>query len=169
MVYQTSMLMFTRYLKEKVISFDNKVIRLVANRRKPILVDLATGFSSLCSPINIALYLLITASISSALATQFIIEISAVWATVYGIKYLVSRDRPEGNIEAGLTASFPSAHAATAFTLAPLFSQILEPAALLLYTAALLVATSRIYLQSHYLSDVVAGSAIGIIISAVLL
>lgn len=62
--------------------------------------------------------------------------------------------------------SFPSGHSITAFAVAVsvgLFYPQLMP---WLLTAAVLIAASRIILGMHFLSDVVAGSAIGVILAS---
>lgn len=146
----------------KIQAVDQALMRIVANRRNPVLEDIFTALSALCSPLNVLIYLILTGFTQPALFQDFAIHIGATWFTVYTIKFLVSRERPEGNLEAGLTASFPSAHSATAFLLAGLLSQIFLNASPLLYTLAALVAFSRIYLQTHYLSDTAFGSLIGI-------
>jgi membrane-associated phospholipid phosphatase len=148
----------------KIRQLDQAVMRLVANSRNPILKDLSSAISALCSPINVLVYLSLTAVVNTGLLQSFLTYIGVTWLVVYSIKFLVSRERPEGNLEAGLTASFPSAHSATAFVLAGLLSQIFQNASPLLYMLAVLVAFSRIYLQTHYLSDVTFGSLIGIIV-----
>jgi undecaprenyl-diphosphatase len=60
--------------------------------------------------------------------------------------------------------SFPSGHSITAFSVAVsigcFYPQLLVP----LLTAAFLIAGSRIILGMHFLSDVVAGSAIGVML-----
>lgn len=162
------MIMFVNSIEKKLNSVDSAVMKLVANRRNPVIEDAASAISGLCSPVNIIIYLSVSALAAPGIFLDLSINIAAVWTVVYGLKYIFSRERPEGNVEAGLTASFPSAHAATAFTLAPVLSQTMEPAAPLLYLTGFCVASARIYLQSHYLSDVAVGSFLGLAISAIL-
>lgn len=57
--------------------------------------------------------------------------------------------------------SFPSGHAAAAFGLAVLIALRFPKAALPALFAASLVAVARVYLGSHYPSDVVAGAVLG--------
>lgn len=144
---------------------DQRTMRFFANRRHPLVDDILTSFSSLGSPANSLLFLVLTYYISPFFFKTFLIGITATWTSVYLTKFLVSRERPEGNIEAGITPSFPSAHSATAFLLAGLLSQSFYPIAYLVYPVAGLIAFSRIYLQSHYLSDVVSGAMIGLSIA----
>lgn len=89
-------------------------------------------------------------------------SIAIMTATVNGLKYSVSRPRPDGS----RNNSFPSGHTATAFTTAtflhkeygwrsPWFS-------IGGYTAAAITGFSRILNNKHWMTDVMAGAAIGI-------
>ncbi len=82
-------------------------------------------------------------------------------AVVDPIKRLVGRERPDGSNY----RSFPSGHTANSFALAELFRRhygwkIGAP----LYTLGALTAAGRMEENVHYLSDVVAGAAIGYVI-----
>jgi undecaprenyl-diphosphatase len=88
------------------------------------------------------------------------------------IKSLVRRERPEGEW-GGIYRntdphSFPSGHAARAFLIAVIASA-LAPAwlATLLWIWAPLVALARVAMGVHYLSDVVAGATLGIIVALI--
>lgn len=59
-----------------------------------------------------------------------------------------------------LTSSFPSGHAASAFTAATLLAG--GPATPFWFALAAAVAASRVYTQMHHTSDVVAGAALGV-------
>lgn len=59
--------------------------------------------------------------------------------------------------------SFPSGHSVTSFALAYVLSRTYPNASPLFYALATIVALSRVYLASHFLSDVVAGAAIGLL------
>ncbi|MFH1682823.1 MAG: phosphatase PAP2 family protein [Candidatus Woesearchaeota archaeon] len=93
--------------------------------------------------------------------------ISWMWLSIFltallviNLKYGFARERPQ---EVGyflVQYSFPSLHAALAFTVVPFLDRILEKRKLWLSLAGL-VALSRIYISAHYLSDVVAGGMIG--------
>lgn len=110
------------------------------------------------------LYLLLCLSSSGILST--------------GIKWLAGRNRPINLFEDGLfgfdffkivflyeSTSFPSGHAVTAFTLATAVCFLYPHWRIVAFIAALLIAVSRVVLTAHYLSDVVAGAAIGTICS----
>lgn len=87
-------------------------------------------------------------------------------AITYLLKFSLQRPRPEQafGIKAAIGEtgySFPSAHAAAAFSALPLFYKVLINWSLIWNVLAFLIAFSRIYLGVHYLSDVIAGAIIG--------
>ena len=119
----------------------------------------------------------------------FIGTISKKWSwlkkvginTVYGlilsgvitqfIKHLIGRPRPSFVPETGIILgptfargfdSFPSGHATSAFAFASILSEYFPFMRIILYAYAMLVSFSRIYIRAHYLSDVIAGIAIGL-------
>ncbi|RNC28567.1 MAG: putative undecaprenyl-diphosphatase YbjG [Candidatus Dichloromethanomonas elyunquensis] len=59
--------------------------------------------------------------------------------------------------------SFPSGHSTAAFCTATVFSSVFPALSVIFFTAAALVALSRVYLGMHYPSDITIGAAIGII------
>ena len=83
----------------------------------------------------------------------------------FAIKHLVSRPRPI-TVEID---SFPSGHATSVFAVATVFGAFYPRLRWPLYTVAAAVAAGRVYLDRHYLSDVLAGAAIGIAIALSLL
>jgi len=58
--------------------------------------------------------------------------------------------------------SFPSGHSVTVFALAYVLSRAYPKGSVPFYGLAILVALSRVYLARHFLSDVVAGAAVGL-------
>jgi membrane-associated phospholipid phosphatase len=91
---------------------------------------------------------------------------------VLGIKFLVRRERPQGDW-GGIYRntdphSFPSGHAARSFLIAVIASA-LAPLWLvvLLWIWAPLVALARVSMGVHYLSDVVAGAVLGVIVALI--
>ncbi|MCU1354032.1 MAG: rane-associated phospholipid phosphatase [Acidimicrobiales bacterium] len=85
-----------------------------------------------------------------------------------GIKRLVNRPRPVAveprphHLRQPLTSSFPSGHASAAFTAAGVLSDD-DVLAAAYYALAVVVATSRIHVQIHHASDVLAGAACGVV------
>lgn len=77
------------------------------------------------------------------------------------LKRATFRARPDGERKRS-NASFPSSHAANAFALAAVFARRWRRAAPVFFGLAAVVAFSRIYLNRHFLSDVVVAAAIGV-------
>lgn len=89
---------------------------------------------------------------------------------VLAVKFIVRRQRPEGEW-GGIYRntdphSFPSGHAARAFLIATI-ATALGPAwlAVALWVWAPLVALARVAMGVHYLSDIVAGAILGVIVA----
>jgi membrane-associated phospholipid phosphatase len=79
-------------------------------------------------------------------------------ALTQGIKVTVHRDRPTGNC-----CAFPSGHASAAFATASVLERHLGYRnAWPTYVLATYVATSRLNLNQHFLSDVLFGAAVGV-------
>jgi undecaprenyl-diphosphatase len=99
-------------------------------------------------------------------------SISLLAALVLVIKFRVRRRRPEG--EWGRIYrftdphSFPSGHAARAFLIATI-AMGLGPAwlAIILWIWAPLVSLARVAMGVHYLSDIVAGAFLGIVVALI--
>ena len=83
---------------------------------------------------------------------------------VEGGKRAVNRPRPDGERKRS-NSSFPSSHAANAFTLAWVLSARWRRGWPLFATLAGLVAFSRMYLNRHYLSDVLVGAVLGALVA----
>jgi hypothetical protein len=80
-----------------------------------------------------------------------------------GLKYAVSRDRPNGEND----MSFPSGHASSTATLAASVSEMYDwdlRIAVPLYMVTAFVGASRIQANEHHLSDVMAGITLGTIV-----
>lgn len=83
-----------------------------------------------------------------------------VFLVVGFLKMIIARPRPFEGFESAFY-SFPSGHAAIAFSSIPAFKNFPRPLLYSLIGFAVLVVISRLYLQVHYFSDVVFGSFIG--------
>ena len=89
-------------------------------------------------------------------------SVASMAALVNGIKYTVSRVRPDQSA----SNSFPSGHTATAFMTATMLHMEYEGRSPWLsiggYTLAALTGVSRVLNNRHWVTDVAAGAAIGI-------
>jgi len=107
-------------------------------------------------------------------AVQLVIAIAVTAVIVFAIKFLVKRQRPPGEWGAIYRStdphSFPSGHATRALMLAVLVTA-LGPGWLagLVWVWAPLVALARAAMGVHYLSDIVAGAALGVLIGGALI
>lgn len=90
-----------------------------------------------------------------------VLSVGIMTATVKGIKYAVDRTRPYGGRH-----SFPSGHTATSFMTATMlykeYGWVSPWYSIGGYTVAALTGVSRIMNNAHWMTDVVAGAAIGI-------
>jgi len=92
-------------------------------------------------------------------------------AVIYGLKFLIQRQRPFLFLEMAsklsrgpgeiLDPSFPSAHAALSFMMAAVLSNWFPRYRMLFFIAAAFIGWTRIYLGVHYPTDVIAGALLG--------
>jgi undecaprenyl-diphosphatase len=96
----------------------------------------------------------------------------------FSLKHLVGRARPDAALStlslngpsfAPDVDSFPSGHATSVFAVATALASFYPRLAGPLYGLAAAIALGRIYLERHYLSDVLAGAFIGIAVATWLL
>jgi undecaprenyl-diphosphatase len=91
------------------------------------------------------------------------------------LKEWVERDRPavsdpdpETLVGLPVTHSFPSGHATVSFACATVLALAVPRLAVPLYTLAVLISFSRVYVGVHYPFDVLAGAALGVAIAIAL-
>jgi membrane-associated phospholipid phosphatase len=96
-----------------------------------------------------------------AFVLETVVALLPVNLAVESLKWGVGRTRPDGDTHRR-NSSFPSSHAANAFTVAAVITRRWRRAAIPAWLAALVVAGSRVYLDRHWLSDVAFSLALGI-------
>ncbi|WP_432455968.1 MULTISPECIES: phosphatase PAP2 family protein [unclassified Agarivorans] len=83
------------------------------------------------------------------------------------LKQVFRRDRPQALpvfIRPSDRFSFPSGHSAGAFVMASCIAQVFPTWGMFAFTWASLIACSRVLLGVHFISDVVAGAGLGLLI-----
>jgi undecaprenyl-diphosphatase len=163
----------------RVHAFDLRVDALVERIRGPVLDPVFYGLSSAAD--HGMLWLLIGAARAArdgdpgvALRMGAALGVESL-LTNGPIKACFRRVRPDddhppaGPLPYGMhrpiSSSFPSGHAASAFTAAMLLAG--GPATPMWFALAAAVAASRVYTQMHHASDVVAGAALGVAFGAI--
>jgi membrane-associated phospholipid phosphatase len=104
----------------------------------------------------------------------FLVCLAAASAILHPIKIVLGRRRPRDELEHGFYGwrpflfdskydSFPSGHALTIFCVAVIMAGALPMFTILWFAIAIYLALTRVFLNSHYLSDVFVGAAIAIL------
>jgi undecaprenyl-diphosphatase len=103
------------------------------------------------------------------LALSAVILVLLVDSLATYLKSFFLRPRPHQSfidlellVQRPASSSFPSNHATNAFALATLISSYHRKLAAPCCDAAVLVAVSRVYLEDHYLMDVICGAVLGV-------
>jgi membrane-associated phospholipid phosphatase len=168
-----------RSVVSRVHAFDLRVDSTVERLRGPRLDPLFYGLSSAAD--HGLLWLFVGAARAAregdpAVALRLGAALGVESALTNGpIKACFRRVRPdddrppEGPLPYGMhrpiSSSFPSGHAASAFTAAVLLAD--GPAAPVWFALAATIAASRVYTRMHHASDVIAGAALGIALGAI--
>jgi membrane-associated phospholipid phosphatase len=97
---------------------------------------------------------LLAGTAGRAFVLETAVALLPVNAVVEALKWSVNRTRPDGDTNRR-NSSFPSSHAANACAIAAVLSRRWRQWAIPAWLAALFVAASRVYLDRHWLSDVV--------------
>ncbi len=140
---------------------------------RPIWLDrIMSGFTQIgngITSLGIALVLFLVGE--RLLSYEMMLGTLTLWLVVELVKFVVHRSRPFIHMTqariVGYRArgrSFPSGHTSQAFFMAALVVQHFHLgvwAAILLYSMALLVGITRMYVGAHYPRDVIAGAILG--------
>ncbi len=167
-------------LEQAVSALDERVHDLAVALEQPLAVEIARAFDKIGIWVSRPVFILGVAAILLVLRrwagfAVWLLSMVVAWVASPYIKLAYERERPtDGLVEAGGYA-FVSGHATTAATLALAAVLVLVPAGprrqrwlwvALAYT--LLMAWSRVYLRVHWLSDTLAGMALGAAIALTL-
>ncbi len=147
---------------------DWAVARGVQAARRPALEAPMHGLSSGARPPLVIAGLAVVLAVDVAAGAGWgtvraaIVAVAGTNLVVEVVKRAVNRARPDGEHKAS-NASFPSSHAANAFALAWILTARWRRLGWVFFPLAVLVAFSRMYLNRHFLSDVVVGAAVGML------
>jgi hypothetical protein len=83
--------------------------------------------------------------------------------TTAALKAATNRQRPDGEPHSRANSSFPSSHASSSFAVAYSISRYYPKWSIPAYGMAALISYSRVYLDAHHASDVIAGAGIGVL------
>lgn len=172
------MLLFTA-----AVAVDTDVAALAARVKTPVL-DLIVG---IINPIGSGITLLIVCTALALLmgcvgrrrlceaARLSVLAFAYAGLLEFALKHLVGRPRPDAVLAATARMlgpswthdvdSFPSGHATSVFAVAAVFGAYYPRLRLPLYALAAAIALGRVYLERHYVSDIVAGAAIGVAVA----
>ena len=146
-------------------SLDGLVRTAVLDARRPGLDPVMKVASDVGKPVVVFGILLAVAGFDPTLGPATArIALAALLGTnlaVESVKRISFRARPDGEHKRS-NASFPSSHAANAFALAAILARRWRRWAPAFVAVASLVAFSRMYLDRHWLSDVLVGAALGV-------
>jgi undecaprenyl-diphosphatase len=158
-------------LLQPVAALDEQVQREVQRHRSPGLDRVMQAATDLGRHDLLAGTLLAVAILDPvagpAVARVAVVGLAGTNLVVEGLKWSVNRTRPDGD-RTRSNSSFPSSHAASAVCVAWIFARRWPRLTVVWWAIALAVAWSRVYLNRHYLSDVVCGAAIGLLCTAAL-
>jgi undecaprenyl-diphosphatase len=157
-------LALTLSLLAPVDSLDRAVQRAVQAGRRPALERPARMINGLGAHVVVLSSLLAIAVLDGAAGPatvrRVLVALIPTNLSVELGKLTFDRTRPDGSHKRA-NSSFPSSHAANAFTIAWVLARRWRRAAPGLLLLAAAVAFARMYLNRHFLSDVVTGAAIG--------
>lgn len=161
-----------------IVSLDTQVLAsLFAAREASVVLFMANlsmfGEWTIILPLTAAIAGALLIGKHRAEATGLMVAVCGSSIVVIALKYIVARPRPEGVFRAvgEIGYSFPSAHAALSVALFGFLCYLLfyrttnatlrRLGVVFAATLSFMIGFSRLYLGVHYLSDIVAGFAIG--------
>jgi undecaprenyl-diphosphatase len=158
-----------------IITLDGKLNSKLAGFRKPWLTTIMAIITHLGSgPFWAAAYTCIFVFGPRALRPLLTAVIEAELATlviILTLRYLTRRQRPRPDrggrpLDPWNRYSFPSHHSARMIMLSVVFGAHYRASLAGMLPAAVLIGFSRLYLEKHFLSDVLAGAAVGGLVAA---
>jgi undecaprenyl-diphosphatase len=141
--------------------------------RSPVLDQVLPWLTYLGSHFAVILFIVLSWIITKQrkVLRPLILLYATQSAVIYGLKYLIQRQRPflflemasKVSISPGeiLDPSFPSAHSTFSFMMATLLANRFPRYRVTFFIVAAFIGWTRIYLGVHYPTDVIAGGLLG--------
>jgi membrane-associated phospholipid phosphatase len=165
--------------------FDGFVTASIPRFKNPILNAVVGTINPIGSGVTLLIVCVALAVVSRRLRRPRLHDAACISALAFAsagliefsLKHLVGRPRPGAALaSAGLLGpsfapdidSFPSGHATSVFAVATVFAAYYPRLRWPLYALAAAIALGRVYLARHYVSDIIAGAALGAIVAACL-
>ena len=165
--------------------FDGFVAASIPHFKNPILNAVVGTINPIGSGVTLLIVCVALAVVSRRLRRPRLHDAACISALAFAsagliefsLKHLVGRPRPGAALaSAGLLGpsfapdidSFPSGHATSVFAVATVFAAYYPRLRWPLYALAAAIALGRVYLARHYVSDIIAGAALGAIVAACL-
>ena len=159
-------------------AFDKSIISFISSHSTPGLIRIMDDFTFFgSSKFLLPAYIILVGYFLIIKRFHYAIDISIIalssMALMFGLKQLFHRQRPQLPIIKGITTySFPSGHALSSFIFCSILAWLiwdgtLRPAwkcvlIILLVLFSITIGISRIVLNVHYATDVIAGFCLGI-------
>lgn len=144
---------------------DDAARSAVQGARTPALEPVMRAASNLGKPATVLGVLLAVSAFGGpagpAAAREVLLALAGTNLVVEGTKRATFRSRPDGEHKRS-NAAFPSSHAANAFAFAVALGYRHRRALVPMLAGAAVIAFSRMWLDRHWLSDVVVGAAVGV-------
>jgi undecaprenyl-diphosphatase len=160
----------TTVLTAKIIALDKNLNYYFTTYRKPRLLKIMGIITHLGSgafwAIVYAFTLLFFQGLPGTLIKSILAAELICLVTIIVLRYLTRRERPRLYLTRPTWTpwnqySFPSHHVARMFMLAILIGTHYRELLLFMLSAAIAIGFTRIFLEKHYLSDVLAGATLG--------
>ena len=161
------------------MNIDNQIIEFIVDNRieflNPVFVLISHLGDLMIIWIVLTLVLLITNKKLKLLKVFLAAYLANFLLVELILKHLISRPRPfiDNNVieilihYTPVSSSMPSGHASSSFVAATMLAYYFPKYRVLFFILAGLIAFSRVYVGVHYLSDIIFGAAVGILVALV--
>lgn len=161
-------------MKNQLKKFDDYFINIInrkmSHRYLDSIMSRATNLGgAVFSSLLVLVLILIGSSNVRIMGVEAFFALTLSQIMVHSLKRILSRERPYKIIEQlntfGINLkdySFPSGHTTASFSIATTIALNMPRLSIIVFTIAIIVGISRIYLGVHYPTDVAAGILLGV-------